>query len=229
MLLRLFEISRRFNMQIQPQLMLLQKTLLNVEGLGRELYPELDIWNTASPILRDWMRERTSVAGLLRALRTQCPELIDGGALRCPSCCKRLLRERPDAAARPSRPRSSRQLRQELERMQGAAAMRCCVAVLLLIGGGTWLALARGHAWLGWTLLAAGSAQLALRTAQAKCNAPSPKARSAGRALQVRAADPVRQHTAVAQRLGEFDLGGRLPRRGGAHRDLQRQHGACSS
>ena len=65
-LLRLFEISRRFNMQIQPQLMLLQKTLLNVEGLGRELYPELDIWNTASPILREWMRERTSVRGLLR-------------------------------------------------------------------------------------------------------------------------------------------------------------------
>ena len=60
-LLRLFEISRRFNMQIQPQLILLQKTLLNVEGLGRDLYPDLDIWNTASPILREWMRERTSV------------------------------------------------------------------------------------------------------------------------------------------------------------------------
>ncbi|MGH8305432.1 MAG: ubiquinone biosynthesis regulatory protein kinase UbiB, partial [Steroidobacteraceae bacterium] len=53
-LLRLFEMSRRFNVQIQPQLMLLQKTLLNVEGLGRELYPELDIWSTASPILREW-------------------------------------------------------------------------------------------------------------------------------------------------------------------------------
>ena len=48
-------------MQIQPQLMLLQKTLLNIEGLGRELYPDLDIWSTASPILREWMRERTSL------------------------------------------------------------------------------------------------------------------------------------------------------------------------
>src|SRR5580700_916145 len=75
-LLRLFEISRRFNMQVQPQLLLLQKTLLNVEGLGRELYPELDIWSTASPILREWMRERTSVRALVHELRTRAPELI---------------------------------------------------------------------------------------------------------------------------------------------------------
>src|SRR5207244_11546432 len=68
-LLRLFEISRRFNMQIQPQLILLQKTLLNVEGLGRELYPELDIWSTASSILREWRRERNSVRALLREWR----------------------------------------------------------------------------------------------------------------------------------------------------------------
>ncbi len=72
-LLRLFEISRRFNMQIQPQLVLLQKTLLNIEGLGRDLYPDLDIWNTASPILREWMRERTSVRGLLRAILPRPP------------------------------------------------------------------------------------------------------------------------------------------------------------
>src|SRR5437763_15962137 len=72
-LLRLFEISRRFNMQIQPQLILLQKTLLNVEGLGRELYPELDIWSTASPILREWMRERTSLRSLLEDLRWEVP------------------------------------------------------------------------------------------------------------------------------------------------------------
>ena len=65
-LLRLFEISRRFNMHIQPQLILLQKTLLNVEGLGRDLYPDLDIWQTASPILREWMRERTSLRTFMR-------------------------------------------------------------------------------------------------------------------------------------------------------------------
>jgi ubiquinone biosynthesis protein len=76
-LLRLFEISRRFNMEIQPQLILLQKTLLNIEGLGRDLYPDLDIWNTASPILREWMSERTSVRSALKSLRNQWPQLIE--------------------------------------------------------------------------------------------------------------------------------------------------------
>ncbi len=156
-LLRLFEISRRFNMQIQPQLILLQKTLLNVEGLGRDLYPDLDIWNTATPILREWMRERTSVTGLLRALRTQAPELMTA-ARSLPLILQRLLRERPDAAAR-EQAAQLRQLRQDLERMQRRRDA-LLLAVLLLIGGGTWLALARGHAWLGWTLLAAGAAQL---------------------------------------------------------------------
>src|SRR5215469_1508447 len=76
-LLRLFEISRRFNVQIQPQLVLLQKTLLNVEGLGRDLYPDLDIWSTATPILREWMRERTSLRTVARRLRAHVPELIE--------------------------------------------------------------------------------------------------------------------------------------------------------
>jgi ubiquinone biosynthesis protein len=76
-LLRLFEISRRFDMTVQPQLVLLQKTLLNVEGLGRELYPDLDIWRTASPILREWMRERSSPRRLWRNLLAQLPELIE--------------------------------------------------------------------------------------------------------------------------------------------------------
>src|SRR6195256_4856236 len=76
-LLRLFEISRRFNMTIQPQLILLQKTLLNIEGLGRDLYPDLDIWNTASPILREWMRERVGVRQGFKSLRRQWPELLE--------------------------------------------------------------------------------------------------------------------------------------------------------
>jgi ubiquinone biosynthesis protein len=76
-LLRLFEISRRFNMTVQPQLVLLQKTLLNVEGLGRQLYPDLDIWRTASPILRDWMRERSNPRRLWQIFRAQLPELIE--------------------------------------------------------------------------------------------------------------------------------------------------------
>src|SRR5471030_874231 len=73
-LLRLFETARRFDMQIQPQLILLQKTLLNVEGLGRQLYPELDLWNTAQPFLERWMRERVSPKTLLKEIRAHLPD-----------------------------------------------------------------------------------------------------------------------------------------------------------
>lgn len=76
-LLRLFDISRRFDMRIQPQLILLQKTLLNIEGLGRDLYPELDIWQTAAPILREWMRERTSFKWQWQRAREHLPALIE--------------------------------------------------------------------------------------------------------------------------------------------------------
>ena len=63
-LLRLFQTSRRFNVEIQPQLVLLQKTLLNVEGLGRDLDPELDLWSTAKPFLERWMDEQIGWRGL---------------------------------------------------------------------------------------------------------------------------------------------------------------------
>ncbi len=76
-LLRLFEALRRFDGQIQPQLLLLQKTLLNVEGLGRQLYPELDIWQTATPVLRRWMRQRISPVRLARELRRQWPDVLE--------------------------------------------------------------------------------------------------------------------------------------------------------
>jgi ubiquinone biosynthesis protein len=73
LLLRLFQVARRFDMEVQPQLVLLQKTLLNIEGLGRELYPELDLWTTAKPFLEQWMREQLGGKALLRELKTQAP------------------------------------------------------------------------------------------------------------------------------------------------------------
>ena len=154
-LLRLFEISRRFNMQIQPQLLLLQKTLLNIEGLGRDLYPQLDIWSTASPILREWMRERTSVRALLGSLRREAPELM-AVARNLPPLLQRLVR----AAPRMSAPGESvRELRAEIRR---AARRRDAVtlAAVLLLGGFVWLALARPPQWLAWLLLGAGAVQL---------------------------------------------------------------------
>ncbi|MET1081183.1 MAG: ubiquinone biosynthesis regulatory protein kinase UbiB [Pseudomonas sp.] len=75
LLMRLFQTARRFNMEIQPQLVLLQKTLLNIEGLGRQLYPDLDLWATAQPFLERWMRERISPKSLLHNLQTQVEQV----------------------------------------------------------------------------------------------------------------------------------------------------------
>ena len=73
LLLRLFQTSRRFNVEIQPQLVMLQKTLLNIEGLGRELDPDLDLWQTAKPYLERWMSEQVGWRGLLRTVRHEAP------------------------------------------------------------------------------------------------------------------------------------------------------------
>jgi ubiquinone biosynthesis protein len=72
-LMRLFQTSRRFNVEIQPQLVLLQKTLLNVEGLGRQLDPDLDLWSTAKPFLERWMNEQVGWRGLLERLKNEAP------------------------------------------------------------------------------------------------------------------------------------------------------------
>jgi ubiquinone biosynthesis protein len=73
LLLRLFQTSRRFNVEVQPQLVMLQKTLLNVEGLGRQLDPDLDLWATAKPFLERWMSEQVGWRGLVRTIRHEAP------------------------------------------------------------------------------------------------------------------------------------------------------------
>lgn len=75
-LMRLFQMSRRFHVEIQPQLTLLQKTLLNVEGLGRDLDPDLDLWSTAKPFLEKWMLDQMGPKRLLNELRDEAPHLI---------------------------------------------------------------------------------------------------------------------------------------------------------
>jgi len=74
LLLRLFQTARRFNMEVQPQLVLLQKTLLNIEGLGRQLYPELDLWATAKPFLERWMSEQIGVRAFANRLKENVPQ-----------------------------------------------------------------------------------------------------------------------------------------------------------
>ncbi|MHA7844907.1 ubiquinone biosynthesis regulatory protein kinase UbiB [Serratia sp. D1N4] len=72
-LLNLFNTARRFNMEVQPQLVLLQKTLLYVEGLGRQLYPQLDLWTTAKPFLESWLRDQVGIPAVIRALKEKAP------------------------------------------------------------------------------------------------------------------------------------------------------------
>ncbi|CNK66332.1 putative ubiquinone biosynthesis protein UbiB [Yersinia mollaretii] len=72
-LLNLFNTARRFNMEVQPQLVLLQKTLLYVEGLGRQLYPQLDLWTTAKPFLESWLRDQVGLPAIIRALKEKAP------------------------------------------------------------------------------------------------------------------------------------------------------------
>ncbi|CAI8231045.1 MAG: putative protein kinase UbiB [Marinobacterium sp. xm-d-530] len=76
-LLGLFQTARRFNMVVQPQLILLQKTLLNIEGLGRQLYPELDLWKTGKPYLENWMKERMGVKAMIKNIKQQAPDWIE--------------------------------------------------------------------------------------------------------------------------------------------------------
>jgi ubiquinone biosynthesis protein len=73
----LFQTARRFDMEVQPSLVLLQKTLLNIEGLGRQLYPQLDLWSTAQPLLEDWLRQRYSPINLLKKLGRKLPGWLE--------------------------------------------------------------------------------------------------------------------------------------------------------
>jgi ubiquinone biosynthesis protein len=77
LLLRLFQTARRFDMVVQPQLVLLQKTLLNIEGLGRQLYPDLDLWQTAKPFLESWFKQRFGPQAKIKELLGKLPEITE--------------------------------------------------------------------------------------------------------------------------------------------------------
>ncbi|MEO8017649.1 MAG: AarF/UbiB family protein, partial [Pseudomonadota bacterium] len=158
-LLRLFEISRRFNVSIQPQLILLQKTLLNIEGLGRDLYPDLDIFKTAGPIMRDWVREKMSGRAILENARAQLPEiltslqtlapLVRSAVQRAQDGRLRLAVEAPEINA----------LRNEIRRTNRRRD-KVTIASVMLLGGIVWLALAHEPVWAGWGMVGVGVAWL---------------------------------------------------------------------
>ncbi|MCG6967904.1 MAG: ubiquinone biosynthesis regulatory protein kinase UbiB [Chromatiaceae bacterium] len=94
-LLRLFQVARRFNMEIQPQLVLLQKTLLNIEGLGRMLYPQLDLWSTAKPFMERWMAQQVGPRAFLRRVKEVLPQLSED-LPEVPLLVHRVLRKAAD-------------------------------------------------------------------------------------------------------------------------------------
>jgi ubiquinone biosynthesis protein len=156
-LLRLFETARRFDMQIQPQLILLQKTLLNIEGLGRELYPELDLWKTAQPVLRKWMQERTSPLAILRRIRTQLPDNIEA-LKQVPQVFQTLVRSAAEGRLiLPVGGAELPALRAELRR-SGARRDNALAAAALWLGGVGSALLLPQHAIFGWLQMAAALA-----------------------------------------------------------------------
>ena len=123
-LMRLFQTSRRFQVEIQPQLVLLQKTLLNIEGLGRQLDPELDLWSTAKPFLEKWMLEQIGPQRLWKQLKDEAPRLA------------KMLPELPrlvHAFLQRDHDEEKRQL-QELIRMQQRTNLRLQAILLLALG-----------------------------------------------------------------------------------------------
>jgi ubiquinone biosynthesis protein len=142
-------------MQIQPQLILLQKTLLNVEGLGRDLYPQLDIWKTASPILREWMRERVGLRQVFRNLRTQLPELLEA-ARALPSLLKAAVhRSQGGTFHMQVDSPSLEEMRVEM-RAAGRRRNGVTVGAAILLGGLVWLGVNGAGYWPGWSLTALG-------------------------------------------------------------------------
>ncbi len=137
-LLRLFQTSRRFNVEIQPQLVLLQKTLLNVEGLGRQLDPELDLWNTAKPFLEQWMNQQVGWLGLLEGLKKEAPRYVQ------------LLPELPRLIHQALQPRAAAEQRLlETLIVEQRSLRRLLYGVVCVVAGGA-LGVIASQLWLHW-------------------------------------------------------------------------------
>jgi ubiquinone biosynthesis protein len=154
-LMRLFRVAQRFDVEIQPQLILLHKTLFNIEGLGRQLYPELDLWKTAHPVLKRWMDEQVGGRALLRDVRENLPQLRD--ALReLPAILNHIGEQAAEGRIRFNlQSPELREIRQQLDEQRRqrywlTAAATCIVsgAFVLTLGSMT---------WPGWLLFGAGA------------------------------------------------------------------------
>jgi ubiquinone biosynthesis protein len=146
-LLQLISVARQFNMEVQPQLILLQKTLVQIEGLGRVLYPDLDIWQTGKPVLKAWMIEQTGPRATLRRLRKDWPDLRYA-LEKLPLVARKIVDEALDDGparggyAAPEAPAST----------AAAAGSRhgATAGAALLVSAAIWLGLDTPPHWVGW-------------------------------------------------------------------------------
>ncbi len=159
-LLHLFQTARRFNMEVQPQLVLLQKTLLYIEGLGRQLYPELDLWTTAKPFMERWMRDQVGPKAFARKLQKNLPQITEYAA-DMPLLAHKVLRDAADGRLELVwKSKELGQLRSDLARSQrslleavSGGALGIAAVLLLTLGPGPLL----GTAAAGWLAALLGS------------------------------------------------------------------------
>ena len=157
-LLRLFQTARRFNMEVQPQLVLLQKTLLNVEGLGRQLYPDLDLWSTAQPFLETWMKRRIGPSGLFQTLQSRLPSWLEQSP-EMPQLVHDTLVQLRNSGSQAGAKQDTLAAIKASERRADRRWRRLALAAALVAGA--WLGLqgdleplARDMPWYGWAMLA---------------------------------------------------------------------------
>ncbi|MBI79109.1 MAG: ubiquinone biosynthesis regulatory protein kinase UbiB [Gammaproteobacteria bacterium] len=152
-LMRLFDTARKFDMRVQPQLVLLQKTLLNIEGLGRQLYPDLDLWDTAKPFLENWMKERTSVKAHIKEIVKKWPEMSED-FLQLPTLFQTFIQKYN---------LESQEIQEESKNLnnhkvrQAEAESSLLSSILFFISGFSWLILDLNPIWVGYVILIASA------------------------------------------------------------------------
>ncbi len=154
LLVRLFQTARRFDMTVQPQLVLLQKTLLNIEGLGRQLYPQLDLWKTAKPFLESWVREQVGPKRFLKAIQQHGPGWIAKAPQMPDLVHDTLLNLRKVGGVEQRIQAELSELRAEQQRANRKLTRRLVATVLLLFvfwtgDPGAWLASLSAKQWAG--------------------------------------------------------------------------------
>ncbi|MFW6322135.1 MAG: ubiquinone biosynthesis regulatory protein kinase UbiB [Guyparkeria sp.] len=162
-LLRLFQVARQFSMEVQPQLVLLQKTLLAIEGLGRELYPDLDLWETAKPFIERWMRDRMGPKAFLRRLRDEAPYLNQHLSELPRLSIQALQQIHRQTEVLEGQQQELRALRDEARRDRTRNRLTLLGGLLLAVfvmtqGRGLELHGIHGLSWLGWAELVGAAA-----------------------------------------------------------------------